>query len=76
MLSRLRAHYFGTHLTRRQHSSYTGRVGQSSGLDGEHPCLQFGFEPMRPLQLAVTWYKIRHAGEQAVHWDILNKATS
>ena len=22
---------------------------------------------MGPLQLAVTWYKIRHAGEQAVH---------
>ena len=32
--------------------------------------------PMGPLQLAVTWYKIRHAGEQAVHWDIQNKATS
>ena len=31
---------------------------------------------MGPLQLAVTWYKIRHAGEQAVHWDIHNKATS
>ena len=25
------------------------------------------------LQLAVTWYKIRHAGEQATHWDIQNK---
>ena len=31
---------------------------------------------MGPLQLAVTWYKIRHAREQAVHWDIQNKATS
>ena len=31
---------------------------------------------MGPLQLVVTWYKIRHAGEQAVHWDIQNKATS
>ena len=31
---------------------------------------------MGPLQLAVTWYKIRHAGEQAVHWDIQTKATS
>ena len=31
---------------------------------------------MGPLQLAVTWYKIHHAGEQAVHWDIQNKATS
>ena len=31
---------------------------------------------MGPLQLAVTWYKIRHVGEQAVHWDIQNKATS
>ena len=31
---------------------------------------------MGPLQLAVTWYKLRHAGEQAVHWDIQNKATS
>ena len=30
---------------------------------------------MGPLQLAVAWYKIRHAGEQAVHWDIQNKAT-
>ena len=28
---------------------------------------------MGPLQLAVTWYKIRHAGEQATHWDIQNK---
>ena len=26
-----------------------------------------------PLQLAVTWYKIRHAVEQAMHWDIQNK---
>ena len=26
-----------------------------------------------PLQLAVTWYKIHHAGEQATHWDIQNK---
>ena len=25
------------------------------------------FISMGPLQLAVTWYKIRHAGEQAVH---------
>ena len=33
-------------------------------------------DAMGPLQLAVTWYKIRHAGEQAVHWDIQNKATS
>ena len=32
--------------------------------------------PMGPLQLALTLYKIRHAGEQAVHWDIQNKATS
>ena len=29
--------------------------------------------PMGPLQLAVTWYKIRHAGEQATHWDVQNK---
>ena len=28
---------------------------------------------MGPLQLAVTWYKMRHAGEQATHWDIKNK---
>ena len=28
---------------------------------------------MGPLQLAVTWYKIHHAGEQATHWDIQNK---
>ena len=34
------------------------------------------YKIMGPLQLAVTWYKIRHAGEQAVHWDIQNKATS
>ena len=33
-------------------------------------------QPMGPLQLAVTWYKIRHAGEQAIHWDVQNKATS
>ena len=26
-----------------------------------------------PLQLAVTWYKIHHAGEQATHWNIQNK---
>ena len=30
---------------------------------------------MGPLQLAVTWYKIRHAGEQAAHWNIQNKAS-
>ena len=28
---------------------------------------------MGPLQLAVTWYKIHHAGEQATHWDVQNK---
>ena len=28
------------------------------------------------LQLTVTWYKIHHAGTQATHWDIQNKATS
>ena len=30
---------------------------------------------MGPLQLAVVWYKMRHAGEQATctHWDIKNK---
>ena len=28
---------------------------------------------MGPLQLAVTWYKIHHAGEQATHWDIQKK---
>ena len=28
---------------------------------------------MGPLQLAVTWYKIHHAGEQATHWDMQNK---
>ena len=28
---------------------------------------------MGPLQLAVTWYKIHQAGEQATHWDIQNK---
>ena len=31
------------------------------------------FITMGPLQLAVTWYKIHHAGEQATHWDIQNK---
>ena len=31
---------------------------------------------MGPLQLTVTWYRIRHAGEQATHWDILDKATT
>ena len=33
-------------------------------------------EMMGPLQLTVTWYKIHHAGKQATHWDIQNKATS
>ena len=33
-------------------------------------CVQRG---MGPLQLAVTWYNIYHAGEQATHWDIKNK---
>ena len=28
---------------------------------------------MGPLQLAVTWYKTHHAGEQTTHWDIHNK---
>ena len=28
---------------------------------------------MGPLQLAVTWYKIHHAREQATHWDAQNK---
>ena len=28
---------------------------------------------IRPLQLAVTWYKIHLAGEQAKHWGIQNK---
>ena len=28
---------------------------------------------MASLQLTVTWYKIRHAGEQATHWDVQNK---
>ena len=31
---------------------------------------------MGPLQLAVTWYKIHHAGEQSPHWDIQNKETA
>ena len=31
---------------------------------------------MGPLQLAVTWYKIHHAGERATHWDIQNKENS
>ena len=33
----------------------------------------FSTTKMGPLQLAVTWYKIHHAGEQATHWDIQNK---
>ena len=28
---------------------------------------------MGPWQLTVTWFKTRHAGEQAMHWDIQNK---
>ena len=32
-----------------------------------------GEKKIGPLQLAVTWYKIRHAGEQTTHWDIQNK---
>ena len=31
---------------------------------------------MGSFQLTVTWYRIRHAGEQVAHWDILNKSTS
>ena len=27
-------------------------------------------------QLTVTWYGIRHAGKQAMHWDIQNKENS
>ena len=41
-----------------------------------HVVISAAVSVMGPLQLAVTWYKIRHAGEQAVHWDIQNKATS
>ena len=33
-------------------------------------------DPMGPLQLTVTWYKIHHVGEQATHWDIQNKENS
>ena len=46
---------------------------------GRHLCLAVRYETKRkiekmgPLQLAVTWYKIHHAGEQATHWDIQNK---
>ena len=29
-----------------------------------------------PLQLTVTWYKIRHAGDQTTHLDIQNKENS
>ena len=38
-----------------------------------HGRLGVVMELMGPLQLAVTWYKIHHAGEQATHWDIQNK---
>ena len=31
--------------------------------------------PMGLLQLAITWYKKRHAGEQMTRWDIKNNAT-
>ena len=31
---------------------------------------------MRPLQVTITWYKIRNDGEQATHWDIQNKENS
>ena len=31
---------------------------------------------MGPLQFVVTWYKIHHAGMQAMHWDIHNKKKS
>ena len=30
---------------------------------------------MGPLHDPVTWYKIKHAGEQVAHWDFQNKAT-
>ena len=29
-----------------------------------------------PLQLTVTWYKIHHAGDKAMDWDIQNKENS
>ena len=31
---------------------------------------------MGPLQLTVTWYKIRHSREQATLWAIQNKENS
>ena len=33
-------------------------------------------EPMGCLQLSVTWYKVSHAGGQALLWDIQNKGKS
>ena len=38
--------------------------------------LSYGTTSMGPLQLMITWYKIHLAGEQATHWDILNKENS
>ena len=35
-----------------------------------------GGEAMGPLHDPVTWYKITHAGEQAVQWDFQNKGRS
>ena len=51
-----------------------GRRGGGSYFDKEVEMkYKIIIETMGRLQLAVTWYKIRHAGEQAMHWDIQNK---
>ena len=64
-------------------SGVEGRSGRwGEGVGGSGACAlrlraavhQILVQPsMGPLQLAVTWYKIHHAGEQAPHWDIQNK---
>ena len=64
---------------RLNHSATTtldGFIGNQRKFAWQQKCICIVVGLMDPLQLAVTWYKIRHAGEQAVHWDIRNKATS
>ena len=50
-------------LTRRRRRDKPGTLGHNLPF-----CALIG-----PLQPAVPWYKFRHAGEQATHWDIQNK---
>ena len=45
------------------------RNGKKKKKRKEKKNLSISIIVMGLLQLAVTWYKIHHAGEQATHWD-------